>query len=260
MPSPTDSLSVLIVDDERPARRRIAELLRKQAHIAQISEAANGVEAVEAIHDRRPDLVFLDVQMPELDGFGVIEQVGPERMPVTIFVTAYDSYAIRAFEAHALDYLLKPFSDERCEQALRRAHSLITARRSSELSGRLAELVGGRDRGAASLDRLVVKLRDSLELVRSSEIDWLGAAGVYVEIHAGTRTYLHRATLGELEQRLDPRQFTRIHRSTIVAVDRIARLEPRTHGEHVAVLQDGTRLRVSRTYRAKLETRLGQPL
>ena len=255
-----ERLSVLVADDERPARRRLVELLRRFDFVGEVREAANGVEAVTLIEECSPDLVLLDIQMPELDGFGVIANVGAENMPTTIFVTAYDQYAIRAFEVHALDYLLKPFSDERFEQALERARSRIS-RRSARESGDMEALLATDDVGRQRyLDRLVVKCKDCVRLVRSSEIDWIEAQGVYVSIHVGRTTLLHRASVNELEQRLSPLEFTRIHRSTVVAIDRITRLEPHTHGDYVAVLTDGTRLRVSRTYRAALEARLGQSL
>ena len=255
-----ERLSVLVADDERPARRRLVELLRRFDFVGEVREAANGVEAVALIEECSPDLVLLDIQMPELDGFGVIANVGAENMPTTIFVTAYDQYAIRAFEVHALDYLLKPFSDERCEQALERARNRIS-RRSARESGDMEALLATDDVGRQRyLDRLVVKCKDCVRLVRSSEIDWIEAQGVYVSIHVGRTTLLHRASVNELEQRLSPLEFTRIHRSTVVAIDRITRLEPHTHGDYVAVLTDGTRLRVSRTYRAALEARLGQSL
>ncbi len=252
------SLSVLVADDERPARRRLVELLRRSSLVRVIHEAANGVEAVAAIRDHAPQLVFLDIQMPELDGFGVIANVGAARMPVTIFATAYDRYAIRAFEASALDYLLKPFSDERFEQALDRASSRIASRSPGDSADRLGGLL--RDGERRYLDRLVVKRKDCVRLLRSSEIDWIEAQGMYVNLHVGRMSILHRASLNDLEQGLNPLEFTRIHRSAIVAIDRIARLEPHSHGEFVAVLTDGARLRVSRTYRAALEARLGQSL
>jgi two-component system LytT family response regulator len=257
----TRDLSVLVADDERPARRRLVELLRKSAHVGAIHEASNGVEAVTVIREFCPELVLLDIQMPELDGFGVIANVGVEKMPATIFVTAYDRYALRAFEVQALDYLLKPFSDERFEQALAAARSRIGREAGRDAGARLAQLLAGGEGGQRRhLDRLVVRCSDCVRLLRSSEIDWIEAQGVYVDLHAGRTTLLHRVSLSELEQRLDPLEFTRIHRSTIVALDRVVRLEPHTHGDYVAVLGDGTRLRVSRTYRAVLETRLGQSL
>ncbi len=257
----TRNLAALVADDEKPARRRLVELLQRSAGIGAIHEARDGVEAVEVIRDFAPDLVLLDIQMPELDGFGVVANVGVERMPTTIFVTAYDRYAIRAFEVQALDYLLKPFSDERFEQTLERARARIGSESARGGSDRLVQLLaegGGEKR--RYLDRLVVKCSDCVRLLRSSEIDWIEAQGVYVNIHAGPVTLLHRATLSDLELRLDPLALTRIHRSSIVAIDRIVRLEPQAHGEFLAVLRDGTRLRVSRTYRAALEARLGQSL
>ena len=255
------SLSVLVADDERPARQRLVELLRRSSAVCVIHEAANGVEAVAAIRAHAPQLVFLDIQMPELDGFGVITNVGAARMPATIFVTAYDKYAIRAFEANALDYLLKPFSDERFEQALDRASSRLASRSFDESADRLGALLrDGGSGGRRYLDRLVVKRKNCVQLLRSSDIDWIEAQGMYVNLHVGGTAILHRASLNDLERGLNPLEFTRIHRSAIVAIDRIARLEPHSHGEFVAVLTDGARLRVSRTYRSALEARLGQSL
>ncbi len=254
-------LSVLVADDERPARRRLVELLRRSSLVRVIHEAANGVEAVAAIRAYALQLVFLDIEMPELDGFGVIANVGAARMPVTIFVTGYDRYAIRAFEASALDYLLKPFSDERFEQALDRASSHIASQSPGDSADRLGGLLRDGDSGERRyLDRLVVKRKDCVHLLRSCEIDWIEAQGMYVNLHVGRTSILHRASLNDLEQGLNPLEFTRIHRSAIVAIDRIARLEPHSHGEFVAVLTDGARLRVSRTYRPALEARLGQSL
>jgi two-component system LytT family response regulator len=254
-------LSVLVADDERPARFRLVDLLHRFDFVGEIREAVNGVDAVTLIEECSPDLVLLDVQMPELDGFGVIANVGAENMPATIFVTAYDQYAIHAFEVHALDYLLKPFSDERFEQALERAHARIGSRSSRETGDGLDALFAADDAGRRRyLDRLVVKCSDCVRLLRSSEIDWIEAQGVYVSVHVGRSSLLHRASLCELAERLNPLEFTRIHRSTIVAIERVRRLEPHTHGEYIAVLADGTRLRVSRTYRAALEARLGQSL
>jgi two-component system, LytTR family, response regulator len=269
MPKPSpERFTVLVVDDEPPARRRLVEQLRRHAFVGAIHEAANGLQAVTVIQESAPDLVLLDVQMPELDGLGVIANVGVSGMPLTVFVTAYDRYAIRAFEANALDYLLKPFSDERFAQALERARTRLGRGATDEARDGMGRLLAGEGAAAADerssgpryLDRLVVRCKDGVRLLPSSEIDWIEAQGVYVSLHAGRASLLHRASLQELAGRLSPRDFTRIHRSVIVAVDRIARLEPHTHGEYTAILADGTRLRVSRTYRAALEGRLGQPL
>jgi two-component system LytT family response regulator len=258
----TPALTAVIADDERPARRRIAELLRHCPDVTVVGEASNGLEAVEVLRDHQPALLFLDVQMPELDGFEVVAQIGAADLPVIVFVTAYDQYAIQAFEVSAIDYLLKPFSDERFEQALARALR-DAAHRATEGDPRLQDLL--RRRNAASgrppfLDRLVVKGGAGVRLLRVTTVDWIEADGVYVTIHAGRETFLHRASLSELERRLDPRHFVRIHRSTIVSLDQIARLDPSSHGDFDATLVDGTQLRVSRTCRANLENRLGQRL
>jgi len=235
--TPPERIRALVVDDELPARQRLVDLLRKDSRIGGILEAANGLAAVAAIQNQRPDLVFLDVQMPELDGLGVIDAVGPGRMPPTIFVTAYDRHAIRAFEADALDYLLKPFSDERFEAAMARF--------------KFSE---------GCFDRLVVKASGKTRFVRLADIDWIEAAGVYVSLHVAGKEHLYRAALTDLATRLDPIRFVRVHRSAIVNIDSIVELEPISHGEFAVVLKDGSRSRVSRSYRAQLEKRLGQSL
>lgn len=250
---------MLIVDDEAPARQRIADLLRSDTQIAELLEAADGLAAVDAIEQRHPDLVFLDAQMPELDGLGVIEAIGADRMPLTIFVTAYDRHAIRAFEANALDYLLKPFSDERFEASLIRAKARIAERSISEFGQRLLRLASAAPQ-AERWDRLVVKSGGATRFLRAAEIDWIEAAGVYVTLHVAGKEMLYRAALAELAERLDPRRFVRVHRSALVNIESIVQLEPISHGEFEAVLKDGSRTRVSRTYRAQLEKRLGQAL
>jgi two-component system LytT family response regulator len=251
---------VLIVDDEAPARQRLADLLRKDAQIAAILEAADGITAVDAIQNHRPELVFLDVQMPELDGLGVIDTVGASQMPLTIFVTAYDQHAIRAFETNALDYLLKPFSDERFDAALDRAKARLRERNTSEFGQRVMKMLSATPQAQRPWDRLVVKSGGSTRFVRVTEIDWIEAAGVYVNLHVAGRQLLYRASLHELAERLDPRRFVRVHRSAIVNIESIMQLKPTSHGEFDVVLKNGARTRVSRSYRAQLENRLGQPL
>jgi two-component system LytT family response regulator len=255
-----DSISVLVVDDEAPARQRLADLLRKDAQIAVILEATDGISAVEAIQKQAPELVFLDVQMPELDGLGVIDVIGAGHMPLTIFVTAYDQHAIRAFEANALDYLLKPFSDERFEAALNRAKARLDERSRSEFGQRVMRMVSATSAVERPWDRLVVKSGGSTRFIRAAEIDWIEAAGVYVNLHVAGKELLYRASLHELAERLDPRRFVRVHRSAIVNIESILQLEPISHGEFEVVLKNGSRTRVSRSYRAQLESRLGQPL
>jgi two-component system LytT family response regulator len=256
-----ETLRVLVADDETPARQRVVDLLRKDAQVSVIAEAADGEAAVEAIQKQRPDLVFLDVQMPELDGLGVIDAIGAAEMPLTVFVTAYDQHALRAFEANALDYLLKPFSDERFEATMARVKARLDERSIGEFGQRVMRLVAGAPAAQERrLDRLVVKSGGSTRFIRVVDIDWIEAAGVYVTLHVGGKELLYRAALNDLAERLDPRRFVRVHRSALVNLESIVQLEPMSHGEFEAVIKNGSRTRVSRTYRALLEKRLGQPL
>jgi two-component system LytT family response regulator len=256
----TEPARVLVVDDEMPARQRLIDLLRKDAQVGTIVEAADGEAAVHAIESQKFDLVLLDVQMPELDGIGVLDAIGAERMPLTIFVTAYDQHAIRAFEANALDYLLKPFSDERFEAAMGRVKARLDDRNMREFSERVMKMVSANPPAAGRWDRLVIKAAGTTRFIRVIDIDWIEAAGVYVNLHVGGKELLYRAALNDLAERLDPRRFIRVHRSAIVNLESILQLEPLSHGEFDVVLKNGSRTRVSRTYRQQLETRLGQPL
>jgi two-component system LytT family response regulator len=259
-------ISVLVVDDERPARQRLVDLLRREPIVGLILEADDGLAAVRAIEDSRPNLVFLDVQMPELDGLGVLDAVGAETMPLTVFVTAYDQHAVRAFEANALDYLVKPFSDERFEATMARARGRLEEIGMHEFGLRLAQMMAGGTAGSGEtkspqpLDRLVVKTGGVTRFLRVAEIDWIEAAGVYVTLHAGGKEILYRAALTDLAERLDPARFIRVHRSAIVNIESILQLEPVSHGEFDVVLKCGSRTRISRSYRAHLEERLGQSL
>jgi two-component system LytT family response regulator len=256
-----ENIRVLVVDDEAPARQRVIDLLRRDPQVGAIFEAADGQAAVESILDYRPELVLLDVQMPELDGLAVVEAVGPAEMPLTVFITAYDQHALRAFEANALDYLLKPFSDERFEGMLARVKTRLDERSLREFGQRVMKMVSTAPSSAdRRWDRLVVKAGGTTRFVRVADIDWIEAAGVYVNLHVGGKELLYRAALNELADRLDPRRFVRVHRSAIVNIESILQLEPISHGEFDAVLRNGARTRVSRTYRAQLEKRLGQPL
>lgn len=256
----TERLSVLIVDDEAPARQRLVDLLKKDPQVGSISEAASGKVAVETIAREALDLVFLDVQMPELDGFHVIETVGVGVMPLTIFVTAYDKHAIQAFEANALDYLLKPFSDERWEAALARAKTRLNELSLNEFGRNLLRTLGSRTLAARYLDRLVVKSGGTTRFVRVADIDWIEGAGVYVNLHVAGKELLYRSALNDLSSHLDPLRFIRVHRSAIVNIDSILELQPISHGEFELILKNGHRPRVSRTYRAHLEKRLGHSL
>jgi two-component system LytT family response regulator len=260
---------VLVADDEAPARQRLLELLRRETRVVTILEAGDGRAAMDMIIGQRPDLVFLDIQMPELNGIEVVEAVGAARLPLTIFVTAYDRHAIRAFEANALDYLLKPYSDERLEAALARAIARIDERRMGSFGQQLMQWLPHSAPASASapaqaapawLERIAVKSVRATEFVGVADIDWIEGAGAYVALHVAGRELLHRASLTELETVLDPLRFIRIHRSVIANIDSIARLEPISNGDFEVVLKSGERTRASRSYRAGLEKRLGQPL
>lgn len=256
---PLETMRVLIADDEAAARRRLSDLLREDPHVGEILEASDGRMAARMILDHQPDLLLLDVQMPELTGLEVIAAVGPARLPLTIFVTAYDQHAISAFQANALDYLLKPFSDERMQAAMERARQRLADRQLRAFGESVARLLGA-PQPSALPDRLVVKSARATQFVRVAEIDWIESAGVHVILHMGGKELLHRISLSELATQLDAQRYVRVHRSLIVNIDSIAQLEPLSHGEFEVVMKDGARRRVSRTYRAELELRLGQPL
>lgn len=259
-PPQPERIRVLVVDDETPARQRLIDLLRKDPQIGEILEAENGMAAADMINRERPDLVFLDVQMAELDGLGVIDAVGAEQMPLTVFVTAYDRHAIRAFDLNALDYLLKPFSDERFEAAMARVKARLSERGLGEFGQRMLDMVSRIGTRDGWLDRFVVKSGGTTRFVRTVDIDWIEAAGVYVSLHVGGAEIPYRATLLELADKLDPVRFIRVHRSAIVNIESVLHLEPISHGEFEVILKNGSRCRISRSYRSQLERRLRQPL
>ena len=251
-------LTTLIVDDEPLAREGLHALLSKDSEVSAIREARDGSEAVASIREFKPDLVFLDVQMPEMDGFAVLEAIASDRMPVIIFVTAYDRYAVQAFEVHALDYLLKSFDRDRFQAALQRAKEEIQRSKTGVLNERLAGFLEDLQAKRKRLTRLVVKSGGRIVFLRVDEIDWVEAADNYVRIHAGRESHLMRETLQSLESRLNPEKFLRIHRSTLVNLDSIRELQPIFHGDYLVKLNDGTELTLSRSYREKLREPLGQ--
>ena len=236
-----DTITAVIVDDEPLARSNLAVLLRLDPKIEIVGECGSGVDAPELIRNTKPDLVFLDVQMPECDGFDVLELLGKDVPPAVVFVTAYDQYALRAFEAGALDYLLKPFDNARFDLALDRAKQKIKL---------------GKDL-PRKLERFAIKSAGRVSFLRPSEIDWIEAADYYACLHVGQRTHMLRRSISELEQDLDPAIFCRIHRSTIVNLDRVHGLKLSEDGEYEVVLENGTKLRLSRSYRKQLQNRLG---
>ncbi len=251
---------VVIVDDEPPARARMRTALARMPGVEVVGECGDGVEAVAVIRRQAPDLVLLDVQMPGLDGFGVIQGLADAERPVVVFVTAYDQFALKAFEAHALDYVLKPFDRRRLQEAVGRGVEQVRMRRLGQASARLSALLA--DLPPARLAppglpaqyaaRILVPEGEGVGFVESERVDWIEAAGNYVRLHVGTRTHLIRSTLAGIAVALDPSRFVRIHRSTIVNLDRVREIQPWVGGDHLAILKDGRQLRVSRHYRADL--------
>jgi two-component system, LytTR family, response regulator len=242
-------LRAVIIDDEPIARRRVRRFLDTDPDFEMIGECGDGEAAVAAICNGRPDLAFLDIQMPEMDGFEVVKQVGLERMPVTIFVTAYDRYALRAFDAHALDYLLKPFGKARFEEALSRAKQHITGGLNREALSSLVAMLGSAGSQKRYPDQLPVNQHGHIVFVSTAAIDWIEAAGNYARLHAGNRQFDVRETLTSIGSKLDPLKFMRIHRSTIVNVHSIREIHPWFSGHHLVVLNNGRELRMSRYQR-----------
>jgi two-component system LytT family response regulator len=255
-----DRIRTLIVDDEPLARRNLRLLLEKDPQIEILDECRNGREAIKAINTLSPDLIFLDIQMPEIDGFDVLARVGPEHIQAIIFVTAFDQYALKAFDVHALDYLLKPFDDERFAQALRRAKAQIEAQEMNRLSKRLLALLEERESQRKSqtthLSRLMLKVSGRVVLLKVDEIDFIEADGNYAKLHVGRKAHLLREKMHDLEGQLDPAKFVRIHRSIIVNLERIKEMHPHFNGDYIVVLEDGRELRLSRSRRENLEARL----
>lgn len=257
-------ISAFIVDDERLAREGIRLRLRDEPDVRVIGEADDGATAVKAIAKFAPDLLFLDVHMPGVSGFEILQRLSSDHLPIVIFVTAFDRYAAKAFEAHALDYLLKPVEERRFRDAVQRAREEIS--RTELLESARARLVDFLDtqahnspmlddrtpRASPHVDRLAVRVRDRYLLLKVDDIDWIESAANYVQIHSGGHSYLLRMTLADLEQRLDGRRYVRIHRSTIVNIERLTEIKPSLHGDFDVVLQDGTILRMSRAYRHRL--------
>jgi len=245
-------IRALIVDDEPLGRERIRTLLREDAEVDVVGEAGNGHEAAIEIERLRPDLLFLDVQMPEMDGFAVLDAIADKHMPVIIFVTAYDRYAVQAFEVHALDYLLKAFDRERFESAVSRAKEEVRRSKEGIFNERLVTLLEDLESRKERSTRLVIKSSGRIFFLPVKEIDWVEAADNYIRIHAGGKEHLMRETLQSLEGRLDPERFLRVHRSAIVNIDRIRELQPMFHGDYALRLCDGTELTLSRKYKDKL--------
>jgi len=256
----TDSprIRVLLVDDEPLAREMLREMLQNDPQVEIVGESCNGREALEAIRSESPDLIFLDVQMPEVGGFEVLNSLDKDKLPYVIFVTAYDQYAVRAFEVQALDYLLKPFDQERFDVSWQRAKTQLSRDRNSGTDQRILTLLEELKAGNRYLERLVIKAGGRIYFLDTAEIDWIEAEGNYVSVHSAKKSHLLRETISSLESQLDPKKFVRIHRSSIVRLDFIHELQPWFHGEYRVILQDGTQLTLSRNHREKLQEALGK--
>ncbi|HSR70624.1 MAG TPA: response regulator [Acidobacteriota bacterium] len=256
-------MRVLIVDDEPPARRKLRRFLSDEEDFEVVGEASSGTEAVDAIRRLRPQAVFLDIQMPEMDGFEVLRELHRELdpaaqeaadlLPRIVFVTAYDQFALKAFEVAALDYLLKPYDRQRLRQALQRLRREARQPNAGKVQEGLQELLSHLRRERQHPQRLMVRSQGRVRFIRVEEIDWIGAAGNYAEIHQGSRTHLLRETLSNLEERLDPRHFVRVHRSAIVNLEQVREVHPYSKNDYVVVLASGEKVRMSRNYRQRLE-------
>lgn len=256
--SDTAKIRILIVDDEPLVRKKIRGVLRLDVDVEVVGECGNGQEALAAVAEKRPDIIFLDVQMPQLDGLSVARLLKAERAPLIIFVTAYDQYAVQAFQVHALDYLLKPFDQERLREALQRAKEQLRARQQRQITAQVQALLDALQTKAKYLERLVIRTSGRILHLQLKDVDWIEAEGNYARIHVGKESHLLRETISRLEPQLDPAQFQRIHRSTIVQLDRIRELRPCFHGEYQVILHDGTEVTMSRNYREKLPELLGK--
>jgi two-component system LytT family response regulator len=242
-------ITAAIVDDEPLARKRITKLLHDASDVTVVGEAADGEEALRIVDDERPQVMFLDVQMPRMDGFEVVRRIPEESRPLIVFVTAYQQYALEAFRAAAVQYLLKPVEREPLRRALTRVRELVAARSTPSLTAFLERV----QQRTAFMQHVAVKSKGRVRLVPVDEIDWFESAGNYVRLHVGSERFLLRQTMNDLERKLDPTQFVRIHRTTIVNLQLIRDTRPASHGDHVVVLHDGTQLQMSRAYRERLD-------
>lgn len=251
------SIRVLLSDDEALARERLRSLLEDERDLEIVAECGDGKSAIAMIKREKPDLVFLDIQMPEIDGFGVVSALRHDPMPLTIFVTAYDRYAMKAFEVHALDYLLKPVGKQRLAEALEHARKQLLHPSEGMFQGRVLALLAELDSRHNAPQRIVIKADGEIVCLKPGEIDWAESAGNYVCLHVGGATHILRETITALESRLGQRQFLRVHRSTLVNVDRIKTLRPSLYGDYAILLRDGTKLTLSRGFRESVLKRLG---
>ena len=254
-------LTVIVADDEKLARGRLVRLIEQTGEATVVAACAGGRDAVEKTIELQPRMLFLDVQMPDLDGFGVLRELGERASPAAVFVTAFDQYAVRAFDVHAVDYLLKPYDTARFREAFARARARVEratpAGDTERIRALLADYVATAQQSRQSLDRVAVKVDGVLKIVRTADVDWWETDGNYIRLHVGGTSHLIRMTAASIEPQLDSRAFIRIHRRYIVNVDRIVEIQPWFAGDAIVVLRNGAKLRLSRTYRERLHTRLG---
>ena len=266
MSSSAESLRVVVADDEALARRMLLGLLRAETELTVVAECSNGPETIAAVRAHAPDVLFLDVRMPGCSGLEVLEALGPHAVRAVVFVTAFDDYAVAAFDHHALDYVLKPVNDDRFRDTVRRVRERLREQRSAQFADDafqelMRALRPGHPRSDETfLSRFIVRSSKSVVIVETADVDWIEADDDYARLHAGPRTHLVRETLTALERQLDPKVFVRIHRSAIVRLAHVKELLPAAHGDYVVRLNDGTKLRLSRSYRDRLGTALGTTL
>ena len=266
--NPAQRIRAIIVDDEPAARRGVRLLLERDGGVEIVGEASNGLEAATLIQREKPDLAFLDVQMPDSDGFDALSRIDPAVVPVVVFVTAYDEHALRAFEVNAIDYLLKPYDDARFAAALGRARDSIRRRHADQVGSQLSQLLRFLEKDRAQPmtvsepagERILIRSSGEIFFLKADEIDWIEAEGDYMKFHVAGRTHLMRETMARLEARLDAKRFIRIHRSTIVNMDRLRKLSPSFGGEYAVILHDGTKLKLSRGYHERIAVLLKQAL
>ncbi len=254
-------IRAIIIDDEPLAREKVQLFAKGETDIEIVDICANGHEAIASYHQFKPDLLFLDIQMPEMTGFDVLSHLHSDPLPGVIFITAYDEYALRAFEFHALDYLLKPFDRERFQKAVMHARETLKSNTPDHVSTeQIRALLDSMKKPAGTLDRLIVKTNGRIIFLRIEEIDWMEAAGNYIKLHVGNESHLVRETMNNLEQQLDPQKFIRVHRSTIINIEKIKELQPYFNGEYKIFLTNNTQVILSRGYRDNFTKVLGKPL
>ena len=254
--SMTEAIRAAIVDDEDLGRRKISRMLKEDGEVEIVGEFAGGEETIKALRELKPELLFLDIKMPEVDGFALLRGVSTTFTPIVIFVTAFDQHAVQAFQVHALDYLLKPFDRGRFHDAVRRAKEQVRQRRTGSINQKLMELLNESNHVSPPRERIMVKSSGHISFLRTDEIDWIEAQGDYVRLYAQGRKFLIREKIGEMEQQFSGDRFVRIHRSTIVNVERIKEMQPLFYGEYAVILNDGTRLTLSRSFRERVFSRL----